>query len=305
MPPSSPAAASSPQDAFIYGRLIDLVRTGRAVTRPALERETGLGRKVIAQRVQQAVDVGLLEDGVLAPSAGGRPSRTLRLRHDAGHVFSAVVGASELSVAVADLGGAVVDYAHADWDSGDRPEATMEKLDELFVRLARRTRREPWAFGIGVAGPVDFASGALVTPPIMPGWDGFNVRAWMRERYDAPVWVDNDVNLMALGEWHQGQPQDARDLLYVLVDTGIGAGLISGGNLIRGQHGAAGDIGHVTAVEDPAATCRCGRTGCLEAVAGGWGLVRRLTREADRSPALAAALSRHGRLTPQDVGQAA
>ena len=220
----------SPQEAFIHGQLINLVRTGRAVTRPGLEQETGIGRKVVTQRVQQAIDVGLLEDGDLAPSAGGRPSRLLRFRSEAGHVYAGMIGATEMTAAVATLDGTLIASLHEDWNAADRPEETLELLDGLFVRLARKTRTEPWAFGIGVAGPVDFATGRLVDPPIMPGWDGWSVRAWLRDRYDAPVWVDNDVNLMALGEWHKGTPQDGRDLLYVFVDEGVGAGLVSQGH---------------------------------------------------------------------------
>ena len=296
---------ASPQDAFVYGRIIDLVRTERAVTRPALERETGLGRKLIAQRVLQAIDVGLLEDGDVAPSEGGRPSRTLRMRRDAGVVCSAVISASEMWAAVADLDGVVLDSLHLEWISADRPHETLVHLDDMFARLGRRTRTEPWAYGIGIAGPVDFATGTVVEPPIMPGWDGFNVRAWMRERHDAPVWVDNDVNVMALGEWHRGVPRDEGDLLYVLLDTGVGAGLVSNGAVFRGHRGAAGDIGHIRVTDDPSIQCRCGRTGCLEAVSGGWGLVREMTRRAAESPGLAAVLARGDDITPHDIGRAA
>lgn len=295
----------SPQEAYIHGQLINLVRTGRAVTRPGLEQETGIGRKVVTQRVQQAIDVGLLEDGDLAPSAGGRPSRLLRFRAEAGHVYAGMIGATEMNAAVATLDGTLIASLHEDWNAADRPEETLELLDGLFVRLARKTRTEPWAFGIGVAGPVDFATGRLVDPPIMPGWDGMSVRAWLRDRYDAPVWVDNDVNLMALGEWHKGTPQDGRDLLYVFVDEGVGAGLVSKGTVFRGDTGAAGDIGHIQVTDDPSVVCRCGQIGCLEAVTGGWGLVQRLTARADESPVLSARLAQRGLLTSQDVGLAA
>src|SRR4051794_35498254 len=299
------SSSPSPQESFIHGKLINLVRTGQAVTRPGLEQETGIGRKVVTQRVQQAIDVGLLEDGDLAPSAGGRPSRLLRFRTEAGHVFAGLIGATEMTAAVATLDGTLIASLHEDWNAADRPEETLELLDGLFVRLARKTRTEPWAFGIGVAGPVDFATGRLVDPPIMPGWDGYSIRSWLRERYDAPVWVDNDVNLMALGEWHKGTPQDGRDLLYIFVDEGVGAGLVSRGSVFRGDTGAAGDIGHLQVTDDPSVVCRCGQTGCLEAVTGGWGLVRRLTERAGESPLLSAKLAERGHLTAEDVGMAA
>ena len=289
----------------MHGRLINLVRSGRARTRPALEQETGLGRRIVAQRVQQAIDVGLLEDGELAPSSGGRPSRSLRFRAEAGHVFVGVVSAVEITAAVATLDGTLLASLHEDWDAAQGPDATLEVLDGLFVRLARKTRTEPWAFGIGIGGPVDFATSRLVAPPILPGWDGFSVRSWLRERYDAPAWVDNDVNLMALGEWHRGEPRDGRDLLYVFAYQGIGAGLVSRGLVFRGQTGAAGDIGHVQVTDDPGVVCRCGRQGCLEAVAGGWSMIRELTARADESPFLSARLADRGHLMALDFGEAA
>jgi predicted NBD/HSP70 family sugar kinase len=152
---------------------------------------------------------------------------------------------------------------------------------------------------------VDFRTGRLVAPPILPGWNGFSVRSWLRDRYDAPAWVDNDVNLMALGEWHQGTPHDGRDLLYIHLDQGIRAGLVSRGLVFRGETGAAGDIGHVQVTDNPAVVCRCGRHGCLEALVGGWGIIRDLTARAADSPFLAARLAERGELMAQDIGQAA
>ena len=298
-------STASPQDAFVHGQLINLVRTGRAVTRPALTQETGLSRRIVTQSVQQAIDVGLLEDGDLAPSGGGRPSRLLRFRAEAGHVFAGLISATEIVAAVATLDGTVLSSLHERWRADDRPEETLEELNHLFVRLARKTRTQPWAFGIGVGGPVDFSTGRLVAPPIMPGWNGYSVRSWLRERYDAPVWVDNDVNLMALGEWYKGTPRDGRDLLYIHVDEGVGAGLVSRGTVFRGDTGAAGDIGHIQVTDDETALCRCGQIGCLEAVAGGWRLVRELTERAGESPLLSARLAEKGLLTAEDVGLAA
>lgn len=295
----------SPQDAFVYAQLVNLVRTGEALTRPALEQATGLGRKLVAQRVQQAMTVGLMEDGDFAPSGGGRAPRLLRFRADAGHVFAGLIGAGEIRAAISTLDGTAVASLHRSWDVADGPEATMSQLQDMFERLAKKTKAEPWSIGIGVPGPVDFSTGQLVAPPIMPGWDGFSVRSWLRERYDAPVWVDNDVNLMALGEWHRGHPVDRRDLLYIKVSTGIGSGLVSGGDVYRGDTGAAGDIGHVQVSDDPTLICRCGQSGCLEAVSGGWGLVRQLTPLAGESPYLAKRLADQGRLTPVDIGTAA
>jgi predicted NBD/HSP70 family sugar kinase len=179
----------------------------------------------------------------------------------------------------------------------------MSMIDEI---LARGSGAPVWGIGVGVPGPVDFETGRPVAPPIMPGWNGFDIRRRFVQRYDAPVWVDNDVNLLAFGERATRRDQNP-DLIYCKVGSGIGAGLLSHGRIHRGANGAAGDIGHVR-VRDADAPCRCGKTGCLEAVAGGWALVR------DVEAALAAGdvtgvLGKHiatsGGVTPEVIARSA
>jgi predicted NBD/HSP70 family sugar kinase len=115
-----------------------------------------------------------------------------------------------------------------------------------------------------------------VAPPIMPGWDGFSVPGWFAAHYDAPVLVDNDVNIMALGE-HWTHWRDIEHLLFVKVGTGIGCGIVADRHIHRGAQGAAGDIGHIRIAGHDDVVCRCGNVGCLEAVAGGRALASRLT----------------------------
>ena len=131
-----------------------------------------------------------------------------------------------------------------------------------------------WGIGIGVPGPVEFGSGRPISPPIMPGWDGYPIRERFTQRYRAPVWVDNDVNLLALGEWRSGVASGHDNVVVVKIGTGIGAGIISDGRLHRGAQGSAGDVGHIQVTDDPAVLCRCGNVGCLEALAGGAALGR-------------------------------
>ena len=128
--------------------------------------------------------------------------------------------------------------------------------------------------GIGVPGPVEFATGRPVNPPIMPGWDDFDIPGWFADRYGAPVLVDNDVNIMARGE-HWVHWRATSHLLLVKVGTGIGCGIVADGQIHRGARGAAGDIGHIRATSEDV-ICHCGNIGCLEAVAGGHALATRL-----------------------------
>jgi glucokinase len=132
------------------------------------------------------------------------------------------------------------------------------------------------ALGIGLPGPVDQDSGRPTSPPIMPGWDGYDVRRMLAERYGRPVFVDNDANVLALGERAVAWP-DVDDLMFVKVATGIGAGIISGGRLLHGAEGAAGDLGHVYSAAAGDRACRCGNRGCLESLAGGMSIAATLT----------------------------
>ncbi|GHF15963.1 ROK family protein [Pseudolysinimonas yzui] len=254
-------------------RIVNMVRTGEATTRPEIGRVTGLGRGVVTQRVDHAIDLGYLEDGDFSPSSGGRAPRSLRFRGDRGIIIVCALGALHIHVGIAALTGDILDQSHRAWDISRGPAETLEAATAMIDEVLARSPETPvWGIAVGVPGPVDFATGRPVAPPIMPGWNGFDVRRWFEQRYEAPVWVDNDVNLLAFGE--QARRRDeSPDLIYCKVGSGIGAGLISQRRIHRGANGAAGDIGHVR-VRDADALCRCGKVGCLEAVAGGWALVR-------------------------------
>ena len=158
---------------------------------------------------------------------------------------------------------------------------------------------------MGVPGPVDFHRGVSVSPPIMPGWDGYPVRDALSLELGCPVVLDNDVNVLAVGEQHAGVARNSRDFLYVKIGTGIGCGIVIDGELYRGVNGCAGDIGHIR-VEDFGPTCACGNTGCLEAFSGGAALARDATTAArtGRSTVLAAMLEDRSELSAADVGRA-
>ena len=290
--------------------VLDMVRAGHARTRPELGRRSGLGRTVITQRVQQLIDCGLLEEGALGPSSGGRAPRELRFRADAGHLLVAEIGATTLTVAVTDLAGTLLEQQETAADITRGPQHSLHQVEQMFTAAVTAQPAEAppiWGIGVSVPGPVEFATGRTIAPPIMPGWDGYPVRERLADAFDVPVWVDNDVNLMALGELRSGLAQGERDVVYIKIGTGIGAGLISGGRLHRGAQGCAGDVGHVAVVDNTSIVCRCGKPGCLEALAGGAALAREATAAAvtGRSPYLAELLNGHQQLDARDVSRAA
>ena len=283
-------------------RIVNLVRTGEASTRPEIGRLTGLGRGVVTQRVDAAIEMGFLEDGEFGPSSGGRAPRTLRFRAERGTIVVCALGALHIRVGLARLDGTIVAADHCAWNIARGPAETLDAAFGMLGGLLDAAGGpDVWAVAVGVPGPVDFENGTPVAPPIMPGWNGFDVRGRFAARFGAPVWVDNDVNLLALAE-RARRSDDAIDLIYCKIGTGIGVGLLTQGRIHRGANGAAGDVGHLR-LPGSSVRCRCGKRGCLEAEAGGWAIVRDAERAvADGADGLLAGVEQ---LTPEAVAVAA
>jgi glucokinase-like ROK family protein len=288
--------------------ILELVRRGRAHSRSELIERTGLSRAVVTQRVNELLARGFLVE-TAAPSTGGRPPKQLEFRAQSGHVLVADIGATSIDVALADAIGRVHARLGESADVATGPEAILGRVDALFERLLAEHEApgELWGLGIGVPGPVEFRTGHPISPPIMPGWEGYPVREHFADRHRVPVWVDNDVNIMALGEWRAGVARDHRNFIFVKIGTGIGSGIVSNGLIHRGAQGSAGDIGHIQVVDGSGVVCRCGKIDCLESLAGGAALARegRELAEQGRSERLAATLEQRGEVTARDVIRAA
>ncbi|WP_163509934.1 ROK family transcriptional regulator [Fodinicola acaciae] len=250
--------------------LAHLVASGTAVRRADLAAETGLSRAAVAQRVDLLISHGLLVESAPDPVPRGRPPRALGLATETGLVCAVDLGATHCQLAISGLGGDVLAETSVAIDIGNGPQVVLADVLELIHELLEKAGRQAeqvLAISIGVPGPVEAATGTVVRPPIMPGWDSYRVPDFFAGHFRAPVLVDNDVNMMAVGEY--GQRRDVDHLLFVKVGTGIGCGIVSGGVVHRGTAGAAGDIGHIRLPGHDDVLCQCGNTGCVEAVASG------------------------------------
>jgi predicted NBD/HSP70 family sugar kinase len=274
-----PADVEPPAGITGAGAVLRLIRHGTATTRGDLVTTTGLARSTISQRVDALLSQQLLVAEADAAPTGGRPAQVLSFNREAGYVLAADLGATHARLAVTDLAGEILEEEAHHIAIADGPEAVLDWLEAGLERLARGTLL---GVGVGLPGPVEYATGVPIAPPIMPGWDGYPVAERLRSKFGAPALVDNDANLMALGERTRAWP-DTEHLMFVKVGTGIGAGLISHGRPLRGAQGSAGDIGHIHVRDHDDVLCRCGNRGCLEAVAGGGALAVALS--ADGLPA--------------------
>jgi predicted NBD/HSP70 family sugar kinase len=261
------------------GDVLSLIRSGQATTRADVAALTGWARSTVAHRVDALSARGLIQPAGGLPSTGGRPPSVLQFNADAGVVLAAEIGATHVHAAITDLAASVIADAFQELPAAEGPTRVLATLDDRFAQLlsqSGRSRSDLFGVGIGLASPVEFASGRPVNPPIMPGWDGFEVAAWMRERWRVPALVDNEVNMMAVGE-HATTWTDVSELLCIKVGTGIGCGIVSRGEIHRGAQGAAGDIGHVRVIGYDDVTCHCGNVACLEAAAGGEAIARTIS----------------------------
>ena len=253
------------------------------------------------------VDKGWLDVVGLGVSSGGRRAETLQLHRDLGVLLCADLGATSVEVAVLSPDLEVLARHGEAIDVRAGPGIVLSRMRTLMRELLARSGLKPRqviGIGVGVPGPVDFASGQLVEPPLMPHWDSYSIRDDLCADYAAPVWVDNDVNLMALGElWRL--KRTLSNFLVVKVGTGIGCGVVCHGEVYRGANGSAGDVGHICVLPD-GPRCHCGNLGCVETVAAGPAIARQATEAAQngRSAMLAVRLADQGQLTPEDVGLA-
>jgi glucokinase-like ROK family protein len=192
-------------------------------------------------------------------------------------------------------------------DVRDGPAVVLSRVRALMKSLLKQAGARPAdviAIGLGVPGPVDFASGQLVNPPLMPEWDAYAIRDDLRSEVDVPVFVDNDVNVMALGELWRMQ-RGLQNFLVIKVGTGIGCGIVCHGVVYRGANGSAGDVGHIC-VDPQGPRCHCGNVGCVETMAAGPAIARAATEAAlaGQSALLKDRLDTQGALKLVDVALA-
>lgn len=251
--------------------MFQLLRDGQPRTRADLATITGQARSTIAARVDLLKSRGLVAPVGEANSTGGRPPAMFSFNPAAKLILAADLGAMGGRLALTDLSSTILAEVQADIPISAGPDAVLAWVmtaGEELIHSTGRPLSDLVSIGVGLPGPVKHSTGRPINPPIMPGWDDIDVPGILGGRFNASVLVDNDVNVMALGEHRTAWPE-VSDLLFVKVATGVGAGIISEGQIRRGAHGAAGDIGHITVQSAANVPCRCGNTGCLEAVASG------------------------------------
>lgn len=261
----------------VHSKLARLIASSQGVNRADLARMTGFARSTISQLTQPLIDAGLIKEQTVGTTGRGRPGAMLVLNPRAGLVLVADIGATHGRLVISDLAQRRLAETVFSVDIALGPEPVLDLIIERFKQMLVKHHIDGLpvrSVVVGLPSPVDFSRGVCVRPPIMPGWDEFPVSDYLQARLKAPVLVDNDVNLMALGE-ARTRPANQSPLLFAKVSTGIGCGIVTAdGSLHRGADGSAGDIGHIRVPGRDGVICRCGNIGCVEAVASTTAVLR-------------------------------
>jgi glucokinase-like ROK family protein len=291
--------------------LVDLVRRYGGFTKSDLVNFTEYSRTKITSCIDSLLEKSIFKINPITEYTGGRRSRKYCLNGEFGLFAGIDIGATSIDLGIADFSSRLLARHSEPASVKDGPIRILGKvcsrLEKMLEENGLRAERLH-GIGVGVPGPVDFSLGTLVSPPIMPGWDRFPIIQTIQQWFPlSNVVVDNDVNVMALGEMYQGAGQEVDNLIFVKIGTGIGAGIICEGKIYRGSNGCAGDIGHIS-VDKNGPLCHCGNKGCLEAVAAGPALAMRTlaAAQAGKSPLLMKMYERNGNcLRAEDIGDAA
>jgi predicted NBD/HSP70 family sugar kinase len=264
-------------------RVLEALHTTQRSSRPELVRVTGLSRATVSSLIADLIAAGLVtEDEGTAEAeprrTTGRPAQSLSLVPGSAYAVGADIGHQHVRLVLCDLFGAVL-WEHCSMTEVDRaPQETLDLVAALADRALRETgvpRSRVLGIGAGIASPVDKDTGVLGCDGVMPGWNGLRLPDELRRRTSLPVRVTNDANAGALAERMYGAGRQADDMVYVRLSAGIGAGVISGGRLLLGARGLAGELGHLPLIAD-GLICRCGNRGCLETVASPVAIARLL-----------------------------
>ncbi len=251
---------------------VDLIRFATTgISRTGLAEEMGLTRAAVTLIVNDLLENGVILEAESRAIPNGRPPVVLEINPKRGLVAAVDMGATHVNIALADFSAKIIEETSLPFDIKQGPQVCLVEVRRILQELLDQygiSISEIMAVGVGVPGPVIKDAGMVMSPPIMPGWDRYPIRKTLEEAWGCPVSLNNDAELGALGEWAYGAGRGEKNLAFIKVGSGIGAGLIINQQIYGGTTGSAGEIGHIT-IEENGPLCTCGNHGCMEAFAGG------------------------------------
>jgi predicted NBD/HSP70 family sugar kinase len=287
-------------------RIIQLIWKEKEISRAELSRLSGFSRSTITANVDRLLQDDIVVETPLSGTDALQSKRkNLMLNRHRGIFIGIELDADSCAVGACDIMGTLLGGLDFPIDYIDGPATILKQICAGIKRLQETLSERSTAIlgiGVGLPSPVDFAEGYAVHPAFMPGWHRYPVGRELNKKFSCPVYVDNEVNTMAFGEAFLSDQYRGSDLLFIKLGTGIGAGLIVQGSIYRGNSGMSGNIGHMR-VDGDTTHCRCGKIGCLEAIAGKQALLDKAERLAQEHSIkiLKQAIDENGALQMKDL----
>jgi len=242
--------------------VLNLLREEGSLSRAQLSRRSGLAPSALTRQVRHLLDREIVVETGKQSSQGGRRGVLLSLNSEHAFAVGVKVERTRLLTALVNLEGKILNSQELDLDGDVSPEPLVRAIGRSVATVCKG---ELLGVGVAVSGFVDPFSGHDYYSPIL-GWHDVPFQAMLQSALDCPIWIENDVNALALAESWFGAGRGANDFVCVTVGEGVGAGLVLNNSLYRGTHGGAGELGH-TCVQPEGLPCRCGQRGCLETLA--------------------------------------
>ncbi|MBK7319617.1 ROK family protein [Candidatus Villigracilis affinis] len=267
----------------------------------------GLTRAAVTLIVNDLIENEVIFEAESRAIPSGRPPVVLEINPKRGLVAAVDMGATHMNIAIADFSAKIIAEKSLPLDIRNGPQICMPEVSRSLKELLAEngiSQSQLMAVGIGVPGPVITDAGMVVSPPIMPGWDGYPIRKTLEQELGCAISLNNDAELGALGEWAYGAGRGEKNLAFIKVGSGIGAGLIINQQIYGGTTGSAGEIGHIT-IDENGPLCTCGNHGCLEAFAGGHAIALQAKKLVESGKRTLLSSIPMENLTAQEVAKAA
>lgn len=291
--------------------LMRLIQENENVTRKDITDLVGLSRTKVTQHIQSLFSIGILDEVHELASSGGRRAGILELNPHFCYLCGISLGATSVHINIADFQGKILKCVVEPISASTEPDIIFSHILNIVNNILEELSISPTklcSFGIGVPAPINSKTGRIDSPAIMIGWEDFSIHDYILQQFPKVlIRVENDVDIMAIGEQVAGLGKNHENFIVIKIATGIGCGIICQGKLYAGFAGYSGHIGHVS-IDPDGPVCYCGNTGCLEKLTAGPAMVEMALSAVQRgeSPILKTAFEKNnGFITTEDIGNAA
>ena len=251
--------------------LLKLIKLNQQISRSDLAKETGLTPPTVTRIVDELVyNKNLAEYIGTGDSSGGRPPLMVKFKSEGNYIIGIDLGATYIRGCLVDLNAKFIYEIQVPTEIEKGFSSILEKVIQLIQRLQSRKEEgsKIWGVGIGIAGLVDSKTGIIEFSPDFE-WSDIDLRKELEGQLDLPFFYDNSTRLMALGELKLGSRPDIKNFAVINMGYGIASGLVLNGKIVKGHSGFAGEFGHISVDKESHVKCKCGMSGCLEAMASG------------------------------------